>query len=146
MKISEIRVKLVRKQNTRLKAFCSITFDDAFVVHNIRVIEGPGGIFVTMPSRKMTDHCEKCGEKNYLKAKFCNNCGAALRENRAKKNIKGRIKTHIDIAHPISTEFRKRIQETVINAFKEELEKSRQPGYKPVETNESDEDVPEIIT
>ncbi|OHB63190.1 MAG: hypothetical protein A2168_03420 [Planctomycetes bacterium RBG_13_50_24] len=146
MKISEVRVKLVRNKNTRLKAFCSITFDNAFVVRNIKVIEGSSGYFVSMPSRKMADHCEKCGGQNHLRAKFCNNCGAPLRENRARKNVKGRMNLHADIAHPINTDFRKKIQEKVITAFKEEMEKSRQPDYMPVEIEEPDDEVPEIIT
>ena len=42
------------------------------------------------------------------------------------------MKLHADIAHPINIECRKRIQESVSKAFEEELEKSKQPGYKPV--------------
>jgi len=136
MKITEVRVTLMSNKGTRLKAFCSVTMDNEFVVRDIKVIEGAGGHFVAMPSRKMTDHCEKCGGKNHLRAKFCNNCGAALRGNRARKDVKGRIKMHIDIAHPVNLECRKRIQAKVISAFKEEMEKSRQPGYKSVEMEE----------
>ena len=146
MKITEVRVKLVSNKDTRLKAFCSITIDNEFVVRDIKVIEGAGGFFVAMPSRKMTDHCGKCGGKNHLRAKFCNNCGASLQNNRAKKNFKGRMKLHADIAHPINTECRRRIQEQVIKAFKEEMEKSEQSDYKAVEIDELDEDVPEIVS
>ncbi len=146
MKISEVRVKLVDNKDTRLKAFCSITMDNEFVVRDIKVIQGGGGYFVAMPSRKMSDHCEKCGGKNHLRAKYCNNCGAQLQENRAKKDIKGRMKLHADIAHPINTQCRQRIQEKVIEAFKQELEKSKQPGYKPVNMDEPDDDVPEMIS
>jgi len=98
-----------------------------------------------MPSRKMSDHCEKCGGKNHLKARFCNNCGAALSENRAKKDFKGRMKLHADIAHPINAECRQKIQKQVISAFEQELEMSKQPGYKPVELDEPDDDIPEVI-
>ncbi len=146
MEISEVRVKLVNNKDDRLKAFCSVTMDNEFVVSDIKVIEGSGGFFVAMPSRKMTDHCEKCGGKNHLRAKFCNNCGAALPENRARKDIKGRMKLHADIAHPINAECRQRIQEKVILAFKEEMEKSTQPGYKPVEMDEPDDEIPEVIS
>ena len=110
MKISEVRVNLMSNKSDRLKAFCSMTIDNEFVVRDIKVIEGAGGVFVAMPSRKMTDHCEKCGGKNHLRAKFCNNCGTKLKENRARKNFKGRMKLHTDIAHPINAECRKRIQ------------------------------------
>ncbi|MDH4239085.1 MAG: SpoVG family protein [Phycisphaerae bacterium] len=146
MKISEVRVNLVSNKDDRLKAFCSITIDNEFVVRDIKVIEGGGGFFVAMPSRKMTDHCEKCGSKNHLRAKFCNNCGAKLKENRARKNIKGKMKLHADIAHPINAECRQRIQEKVTAAFKEEIDKSKKPDYKSVELDEPEEDVPEIIS
>ena len=146
MEISEVRVKLVSNKDDRLKAFCSITMDNEFVVRDIKVIEGVGGLFVAMPSRKMSDHCEKCGSKNHLRARFCNNCGAALSENRAKKDIKGRMKLHADIAHPINAECRRKIQEKVIAGFKEEEEKSKQPGYKPVEMDEPDDEIPEVVS
>ena len=145
MKISEVRVKLVSNKDDRLKAFCSITIDNEFVVRDIKVIEGGSGFFVAMPSRKMTDHCGKCGGKNHLRAKFCNNCGTKLKENRARKDIKGRMKLHADIAHPINSECRQRIQEKVTVAFKEEMGKSDQPDYKSAELDEPKEDVPEII-
>ncbi len=146
MKISEVRVKLVDNKDDRLKAFCSVTMDNEFVVRDIKVIEGTGGLFVAMPSRKMSDHCEKCGSKNHLRAKFCNNCGGSLPENRAKKDMKGRMKLHADIAHPINAECRQRIQEEVIIAFNEEMEKSKQPGYKPMDMDEPDDEVPEIVS
>ena len=146
MEITEVRVKLINNKDDRLKAFCSITMDNEFVVRDIKVIEGTNGYFVAMPSRKMSDHCEKCGGKNHLRAKYCNNCGAALKENRARKDFKGRMKLHADIAHPINTECRKRIQEKVTVAFEEELENSKQPGYKPVELDEPDDEVPEIVS
>ena len=141
MEISEVRVKLVSNKDDRLKAFCSITMDNEFVVRDIKVIEGTNGHFVAMPSRKMSDHCEKCGGKNHLRARFCNNCGATLQENRAKKDFKGRMKLHADIAHPINAKCRQRIQQKVVAMFKEELEKSKKPGYKPVELDEPDDDV-----
>jgi stage V sporulation protein G len=146
MEITEVRVKLVSNKDDRLKAFCSITIDKEFVVRDIKVIEGGGGFFVAMPSRKMSDHCGKCGGKNHLRAKFCNNCGSNLQENRVRKDSKGRMKLHTDIAHPINADCRKRIQERVIVAFKEELERSKTPGYKPIEIDEPDDEVPEIVS
>ena len=146
MKITEVRIKLINNKDNRLKAFCSITIDGEFVIRDIKIIQGAKGYFVAMPSRKMSDHCDKCGGKNHLRAKFCNNCGASLKDNRMRKDFKGRMKLHADIAHPINVECRKRIQEQVSNAFKEELEKSKLPGYKPVEMDEPDDDIPEIIS
>jgi stage V sporulation protein G len=122
-----------------------MTIDNEFVVRDVKVIEGTSGLFVAMPSRKMSDHCGKCGGKNHLRAKFCNNCGAQLQENRARKDAKGRMKLHADIAHPINAECRKNIQETIVAAFEEELEKSKQPDYKPLDMDDMDYDIPEII-
>ena len=143
MEITEVRVKLVDNKDSRLKAFCSITLDNEFVIRDVKIIEGGKGHFVAMPSRKMSDHCEKCGGKNHLRAKFCNNCGARLPDNRAKKDFKGRMKLHADIAHPINVECRKRIQKKVDTAFKAEVEKSKQPGYKPVELDEPEDKIRE---
>src|SRR5215813_8935543 len=69
--------------NERLQAFCSVTFDDAFVVRDLKIIEGTKGSFVAMPSRKLTDRCPQCSCKNHLRARFCNQCGAKLDEDRA---------------------------------------------------------------
>jgi stage V sporulation protein G len=146
MKITEVRVKLVSNKDDRLKAFCSITMDNEFVVRDIKIIEGANGFFVAMPSRKMSDHCDKCGGKNHLRARYCNNCGKNLQDNRARKDFKGRMKLHADIAHPINIDCRKMIQEQVITAFNEETEKSKLPGYKPVEMDEPDDDIPEVIS
>jgi stage V sporulation protein G len=141
MQITEVRVKLVANKDDRLKAFCSMTLDDAFVVRDIKIIEGTGGLFVAMPSRKMSDHCDHCGGKNHLRAKYCNNCGSTLSESRAKQDVKGRMKLHADIAHPINAECRKTIQDRIVLAFNEEVEKSKLPGYKPVELDVPDYDV-----
>ena len=55
MKITDVRVRVVQKEDSKLKAVASITFDDCFVVHDIKVIEGQEGNFIAMPSRKGAD-------------------------------------------------------------------------------------------
>ena len=55
MKITDVRVRLVKKDDSKLKAVASVTFDDCFVVHDIKVIEGNEGYFIAMPSRKTAD-------------------------------------------------------------------------------------------
>lgn len=55
MKISDIRIRLVKKDDGKLKAVASITIDECFVVHDIKVIEGSEGSFISMPSRKTPD-------------------------------------------------------------------------------------------
>jgi len=57
MLITEIRIHLMEEE--RLKAFASVTFDDSFVVRNMKVVEGTNGIFLCMPSRKMSDGSHK---------------------------------------------------------------------------------------
>ncbi len=52
MKISDVRVRIVKKEDSKLKAVASITIEDCFVVHDIKVIEGSQGYFIAMPSRK----------------------------------------------------------------------------------------------
>ena len=80
MQITDVRVRKVAKEG-KLKAVVSITMDEEFVVHDIKVIEGEKGLFIAMPSRKSTD-----GE-------------------------------YRDIAHPINTQTRDRIQSIVLEAY-----------------------------
>ncbi|MCA9255676.1 MAG: septation protein SpoVG family protein [Phycisphaerales bacterium] len=131
---------MVGEDSERLRAFCSVTIDDAFVIRDLKVIDGDEGPFVAMPSRKMSDHCVKCGEKNHLRAKFCNECGARLNPNRAPRDAEGRVKLYADVAHPINVESREMIQEAVIEAFNEELTLSQEPGYFDETENFDDHD------
>ena len=80
MEITDIRIKRVESDN-KLKAYVTITFDNCFVVHNLKIIMGQFGRFVAMPSRKTLD---------------------------------GEFK---DIAHPINSDFRKRIQDSILEEF-----------------------------
>jgi stage V sporulation protein G len=127
--ITEVRIKLVEENNERLMAFCSVTFDNAFVIRDLKIIEGTKGLFVAMPSRKLTDRCPHCGSKNHLRARFCNNCGHKLDESRAARDADGRAKLHADIAHPINSACREVMQSAIIKAFTDERERAKQPGY-----------------
>lgn len=132
MEITEVRIKLMEDNsgsNERLQAFCSITFDDMFVIRDLKIIEGAKGFFVAMPSRKLTDRCSHCGTKNHLRSRFCNQCGGRLDENRAIRDADGRAKLHADIAHPINSSCREKIQAAVLSSYAEELERSKAPGY-----------------
>jgi len=140
VEITEVRVKLMDESGERLQAFCSITFDDAFVIRDLKIIEGATGPFVAMPSRKLTAHCPQCGCKNHLRAAFCNQCGARLKEQQAMKDEEGRAKLYADIAHPINSACREMIQQRVIQAFEEEKSRAQLPGYVPsYDDFESDE-------
>ncbi|MDD5500149.1 MAG: septation protein SpoVG family protein, partial [Candidatus Omnitrophica bacterium] len=78
MEITEVRVVLKDSPDKKLKAYTTVTFDNVFVVRNIKVIEGSAGLFIAMPSRKVKYPCPKCSFKNELRSKFCNQCAAAL--------------------------------------------------------------------
>ena len=80
MEITDVRLRKMEKEG-KLKAVASITIDDVFVVHDIKVIEGDKGLFIAMPSRKSSD-----GE-------------------------------YRDIAHPINTQTRDRLQKIVLDAY-----------------------------
>ncbi len=80
MRITDVRVRKVSKEG-KMKAVVSITLDDEFVVHDIKVIEGEKGLFIAMPSRRAAD-----GE-------------------------------YRDIAHPINSGTRERIQEIILSEY-----------------------------
>lgn len=129
MNITEVRIKLMEDSGDRLRAFCSITFDDCFVVRDLKIIEGSAGPFVAMPSRKLTAHCLRCNAKNHLRANYCNDCGAAL-VVAAEEDTEGRAKLYADIAHPINSACREQIQNRVIDEYELEIERSLEPGYR----------------
>ena len=87
MQITDVRVRKVTKEG-KMKAVVSITFDNEFVVHDIKVIEGDKGLFIAMPSRKSGD-----GE-------------------------------YRDIAHPISSDTREKIQKVILEKYKEAFDES----------------------
>ncbi|MDD4908906.1 MAG: SpoVG family protein, partial [Candidatus Omnitrophica bacterium] len=69
MEITEVRIFLKDSPDKKLKAYATVTFDNAFVVRNIKVIEGSSGFFIAMPSRKIKQPCPKCGFKNESRSK-----------------------------------------------------------------------------
>ena len=89
MQITDVRVRKVTKEG-KMKAVVSITLDDEFAVHDIKIIEGEKGLFIAMPSRKTTD-----GE-------------------------------YRDIAHPINSETRDRIQKIILEKYEEVLEQDEE--------------------
>lgn len=129
MEITEVRIKLMDDPNDRLQGFCSITFDGCFVIRDLKIIQGAKGPFVAMPSRKLTDRCGNCGTKNHLRARFCNDCGAELLEERAVKDDDGRAKLYADIAHPINSGCRDQIQSKVLESFEREKILAKKDGY-----------------
>ena len=84
MKVTDVRIRKVQEEG-KMKAIVSITFDNEFVVHDIKIIDGQNGLFVAMPSRKMAD-----GEFR-------------------------------DIAHPINSETRSKIQDAIFNEYEKTI-------------------------
>ena len=138
MEVTEVRVRLAERKQDRLRAFCSVTFDDAFVVRDVKVIQGDQGLFVAMPSRKLTDRCPSCRTKNQFRARYCGECGTRLADNRAELDERGRPRLYIDIAHPVSPEAREHIEQAVLAAYDEEVTRSQEPGYQRAAVHEDE--------
>ena len=85
MTITDVRIRKITTEG-KMKAIVSVTFDEEFVVHDIKIIEGQSGLFIAMPSRKTPD---------------------------------GEFK---DIAHPINTETREKIQNSILEAYNAALQ------------------------
>ncbi|MFT7619143.1 MAG: stage V sporulation protein G [Planctomycetota bacterium] len=127
MKITEVRVKLLAacEGDEKLRGFCSITFDDEYVVRDIKIIEGARGLFVAMPSRRVTARCQRCGNKNHLRARFCNDCGVSLKVKRQDNNSdQGPARLFVDIAHPINQHMRQLVHDYIVEEFHCEVARS----------------------
>ena len=133
MEITEVRIILKDSQDKKLKAYATVTFDNVFVVRNIKVIEGSAGLFIAMPSRKVKHPCPKCGFKNELRSKYCNQCAQALpieintqsapQSAQSAQDTGSSQAEHKDIAHPITQEFREHLQKKVLEAYEQEKNK-----------------------
>ena len=148
MKITEVRIFQKEDEDKKLRAFATITFDDCFVIRDIKIIEGSKGCFVAMPSRRVKEPCPRCRHRNIVHSRYCNQCGANLEvgggsKSKAEKQASDndvsqsrlRQSEHRDIAHPITAEFRETIQRTVLEAY--EKEKTKVGGHAPHGVNES---------
>ncbi|HCL90997.1 MAG TPA: hypothetical protein DHW70_06725 [Candidatus Atribacteria bacterium] len=102
MEITDVRLRKIETEG-KLRAYVSITFDDSFVVHDLRVIDGNKGMFVAMPSKRLPN-----GD-------------------------------HKDIAHPINTEIREKIQNAVLDVYHRELEEPPQVKAEPKVEEEVEE-------
>lgn len=130
MQLSEIRIHLCGDATGRLRAYCALTFDHTFVVRDVKLIEKDDGLFLAMPSRKICDHCPRCGEKNHLRARYCNECGGQLSETRAHaRGGPDRPKLHCDIAHPVNARSRVDIERRVLEAYDLERQRAEHPDY-----------------
>ena len=87
MKITDVRVRLVKNEDSKLKGVASVTFDECFVVHDIKIIDGPDGFFIAMPSRKASDgeyrdiaHPINSGTRDHIQTIILDKYEAALVE------------------------------------------------------------------
>jgi len=131
MDISEVHVKLTNDPRGKLRAFCSMTVDDSLAVRDMKIVEMPNGLFVAMPSRRLTRRCTKCGTKNHLRAKYCSECGAPLRPLPLPQSPEGRLRLHADIVFPTNAAVRQQLHRAVIQAYDQEVQRAGQPGYVP---------------
>src|SRR3972149_6798208 len=122
MELTEVRIFKKESVDKKLKAYATVTFDNAFVVRDIKVISGTKGLFVAMPSRKLREACPKCGHGNVVRSKYCNECGGGLDSNKRPPAIDEatRQSEHRDIAHPITLECRQYIQKNILEAYEKE--------------------------
>ncbi|MFH1645091.1 MAG: septation protein SpoVG family protein [Candidatus Omnitrophota bacterium] len=122
MEITEVRIFVRESEDKKLRAFATLTFDNSFVVRNVKIIEGNKGLFVAMPSRKMKESCPKCHFKNAIRSKYCNQCGTSLpmATREVEQDENGRQSEHRDIAHPITADCREMIQQKVLEAYEKE--------------------------
>lgn len=88
MQVTDVRVRLISSES-RLRGIVTITFEDSFVVHDIRVIEGENGIFVAMPSKKMPNgvfrdiaHPINSEMRNHVEEKIIEAYNVALEEQK----------------------------------------------------------------
>jgi len=126
MEITEVRIVLKDSPDKKLKSYATVTFDNVFVVRNIKVIEGATGLFIAMPSRKVKHPCPKCSFKNELRSKYCNQCAAVLPVEATAQRVEESASSqseHKDIAHPITQQFRECLQKRVLEAYEQEKSK-----------------------
>ncbi|HPN72714.1 MAG TPA: SpoVG family protein [Candidatus Omnitrophota bacterium] len=130
MKITEVRIFPAESRDGKLKAFATMTFDDWFVVRNVKIIQGTSGLFVAMPSRKVMDTCPKCSFKNARGSKYCNQCGKELPKKTAvpEDDSDEKQSGHMDIAHPVTPECRIYIQKEILETYEKELSAGRLQG------------------
>ena len=111
MRITEVCIQEVSSASDRVRAYCTITIDDEFVIRDLKVIEGNDGLFVAMPSRPVASRCEHCRNKNDVRHRFCGCCGRPLDSTSRRECY--------DIAHPINIRCREKLESAVLTALSE---------------------------
>lgn len=120
MNITDIRLDVIDNPSGKLRAFCSLTLNDEFVVKNFKIIEGNHGLFVAMPSRKLTKPCYRCDNRAFRSANYCDRCGKEF-DDRSGNSHHDTGETHSDIAFPIQDDFREELEDRLIDAYKKRM-------------------------
>ncbi len=121
MEISNIQLDIVDNPTGKLRAFCSMTINDQFVVKNFKVIEGNHGLFVAMPSRKLTKPCYNCDNRVFRNANYCDRCGKKFGE-RGDSGHYDSEESHTDIAFPIQESFREQLEDRILGEYRSRVE------------------------
>lgn len=141
MKITDVRVKLHDQSRFHkgVLAHCSITLDDEFAIHDIRVVRLREKIIVAMPCRKVTEPCPQCRTHNHLLARFCNDCGGQLQIRRGSGDPTEKPRFQVDLAHPIKPELRSYFERTILDAYIAAAAKKNGPLTEHLGPPQSDE-------
>ena len=119
LNISDVRVNLAcGTDSEKLKAYCSITIDECFMVRGIKLIDGSKGMFIAMPSRKTQFACRACKHKNPISNNFCGKCGSKIGAPRGSGVVETTKMDRVDIAHPLNAECRQQILDELLDAFR----------------------------
>jgi stage V sporulation protein G len=121
MEITEVRINLKESSNNKLKAFATITIDNSFVVRDIKIIDGKKGLFVAMPSSKVSDNCPSCGKKTPIRNRYCGECGKRLPSIHMAPGVQERREEHRDVAHPINPDCRDYLSKLILDAYYEKI-------------------------
>lgn len=119
MRITEITVKRaddLPNPRQEVLAYAKVVLDGELAVKDIKVMKVNGKFFIGMPSRKITDRCPKCGEKNALTDQYCSRCGC--RRDRSDVTMRG----FADVAHPINSKFREYLTSSILNEYQRVVE------------------------
>lgn len=118
MKITDIRLVLAARSEMPVCAYCSVTFDNCLVIHDLRVLRRGERLFVAMPNRKRMIPCPACRFKNAVQARHCNDCGMALSPPNPTAS-EADVRRYVDIAHPVSPEFRQLLEQQIIARYQD---------------------------
>jgi stage V sporulation protein G len=149
MEITDIQINLAYFQKSKIRAFCSVFFDNEFVVHEVKIIEEPLSakaslrpdfrdrqtqaglsacsaqavrrLHISMPNKKITMHCVKCAEKNPINANFCSKCGVKLTWYGIAREKNTHSEIYTDIVQVISGKLTRLIRKKILTAYQDKL-------------------------